>query len=706
MLAKNMLRETALAERPIEVELERRTNGPSIVVIRDRFEGMSSDTMRTKLLRYGARSSGFTAEGSTRGINSRGAKDVAELGPLTISSVCDGRVSMCRIIRGQMQGPVERPATPSLRAEIGIPDGNGTVASLELMPGQITIPLHDNLAADLNRHIEIRTLLSRKPRVRIQLRERFRPGKFGRVAEIVGFSPEGELRKDIEESVPGYEGYGKARLRLYVSKTDMTLPRTTLSRLWESEAGILVEDGHTAHDIGFLGLSVAGDPAAKRVFGILSLPQVPRLLQEYDDFEDRQRTDPAVTPPATNPAQVTDPDRLGLNLEHPFIRGALDFARPHLQDLLAEVGKEITPVAEERLSAELREALRRLGEELARQLSESSVDIGIVPWGLSVIPSHRRLELGQTKALAVYYRTNPGGSTATVPATAVSSSPAVKVLSGAVVLEAMRESPGTFRGYVRVTGVQLTDPVGITITAQGQTRDAYVSVREPTKPSPRVLESDIEFEQPRYVIAPKKNRVVRLLSTPELVGSAVVFSLDPDETSVELGAASTELSLDSETGFGVAQVRITASDECSVSLVAQVKQTEALADIEVRESSPAPRIEFKLADVTDFNGRRFKWNKEASRFDIAADHRSLSRVLGPKDQSWPGQTSPQARATIAEIIADAVASRRLEAALESGDLAYDDNGCVDPVDYTNYRVRFLEAALRACHDILVQPYAP
>src|SRR5690606_12713559 len=107
-----------------------------------------------------------------------------------------------------------------------------------------------------------------------------------------------------------------------------------------------------------------------------------------------------------NPYQVTDPDRLGLNREHPFVTAVEERARPIIEDALREIEERLAPSAQERVSRELREALDRLGETLADRLDVPGSDEGHTPdrarWGLSAVPAGLRLELDQTKHVTVY----------------------------------------------------------------------------------------------------------------------------------------------------------------------------------------------------------------------------------------------------------------------------------------------------------------
>ena len=82
----------------IEIEVERNRNRPHLVKVRDFADGMTSEVMLKKLARMGERVSGLEDGVPVRGTNSRGAKDVAALGPITFDSIAeDGRYHKCEI---------------------------------------------------------------------------------------------------------------------------------------------------------------------------------------------------------------------------------------------------------------------------------------------------------------------------------------------------------------------------------------------------------------------------------------------------------------------------------------------------------------------------------------------------------------------------------------------------------------------------------
>ena len=69
---------------------------------------------------------------------------------------------------------------------------------------------------------------------------------------------------------------------------------------------------------------------------------------------------------------------------------------------------------------------------------------------------------------------------------------------------------------------------------------------------------------------------------------------------------------------------------------------------------------------------------------------------------WPGQHDPQARAILAELIAEAYVDRRLGKELPS--LGIGPENLVDPVEYESYRYKYFDECFMICHGFLTPAY--
>jgi len=714
LLAASALTLDELQRRGIDVEYVVSSAGKRLIV-RDHFEGMTESVMREKLLRYGVTASGFESDDFVRGINARGAKDVGVLGHLKFESIRDGVYAECEIYSGRVRGPTSRAGTESDRARMGIGPGNGTIATLIPDEG-VSVPSFDALVRDLDHHIEIRYRPEGQPQIPIRLRE-VRDRRTGSERDVVGFAPVGELVVDEQITLAEWTHYGAASGRIRVFRSPEPLAplgsRVTMTRLWKSEAGIMVTDGRTAHDITYFYARGSDDVAARYLFGELYLPQITGLLKEYEQIEARRDAGEEATFADLNPYQVTDPDRLGLNREHPFVLAVEERVRPIIEGLLKELQEELAPSAQERVGQELRDALDRLGEKLAEKLEVGGTDDQRgqqVRWGLSVLPSGLRLELGnerrRTKRVTVYYRIEPAVAPESVAGQVSTESSAIQVSAELISLTPAEGQPGVFRGAFDVTAQSLTDLATVVITVEDKSAVVKVSVRDPVV-GPIELDRDLQFSQRQYSSLPGRRKKIELLADPTLADRDVVVSLATD--AVALSDATVRLEYDNERGVAVGIFYAESATPASDRIIARCGDLADEAAVVFQDFAARPKIDFKFTDVPSFNGRRFRWDpQDNNRVLIAGSHPTVARVLGPKHaredgESWPGQSLPQTRAILAELIADAFVFRKLQDAAPT--LGIETGNLVDPADYDYLRYEFFEEVVLLCHEALTPEYA-
>jgi len=701
-----LISDADLEVRPVEIEYSVRPDTKRIVV-RDRFEGMTAATMMDRLLQYGTAASGFETGAPVRGINARGAKDVGSLGDVRFESIRGDTYAECLIRSGMYVPPVARAVTNADRERLGIPRGNGTVVTLSPLP-EVTIPRFDELAVNLERHIELRYHPEGLPVIPIELKEMRRGG---REHTLVGFKPEGCLLLDQEIPLPEYSRYGgPARLRLHKSDEELAIvgSRNAVTRFWRSEAGILVADGRTAHDVTFFHARGAEDAAARHLFGDLLLPQVPNLLKEFEEFEERRESDPTTPVNTLNPSQVTDPDRLGLNFDHPFVQAVADQVRPIVEQALLDLQRELTPSAQERVSAELRAALERLGEQLAERFDfagSGSQDGHEMPLGLRLVPGGFRVEVGKTKRMGVYFKTEAGLPPGNLDVALSASSEAVRLSTNAVTLVAVPEQTGLYRGSFELTGQLLSDLVLIQAAFQGATAAARVTVREPTNGVVE-LDRDLQFSQRRYTSVPGRRKRVEVFADQTLADQEI--ELGTVQEAVALSERVVRLGFDRERGVAVGVYHVDSRTPATDVLTVRLGELSDQAQMVFQDFTTRPKLEFLFDDIENFGpGRRFKWDSQRpNAVHIAAKHPTLARVLGPdlgaQGVQWPGQEDPQTRAILAELIAEAYVDRRLNQELPS--LGIGAENLVDPVEYESYRYSFFEECFMVCHSLLTPGY--
>ena len=472
----------------------------------------------------------------------------------------------------------------------------------------------------------------------------------------------------------------------------------------------MVVDGRTAHDLTFMRARRTDDSAAQYLFGTLHLPHLPRLLLEFEEREAERQEDSTVARDPLNPSQVTDPDRFGLNREHPFVRAVEDRVSPLIESVLKEIEEDITPSAQERVSVELQAALTDLGEKLAQKLdlAPGGAKRGReLPLGLAAIPGGIRLEIGERKRVGLYYRSENRIETAELHCALRSGAEAVRLAKDEVILERTARDPKICFGYVELIGASLSEHVIVEASLGETACFIRASVREPVEKTVS-LERDLQFSRKSYTSVPGRRKRLDVWADPTLVGEMVEVTAEP-EGHITLSASDAALQLDDELGVAVKSFWASADRQAQARLKVTWSGLEDEASVTFRTLESDPKIEFKFLDRDKFaGGRRFQWDlEEDNLLLIAAQHETLSRVLGPdvdaEGNKWPGQHAPQTKAILAEIIAEAYVARRLRDELPM--LGVGPENLVDPVDYENYRYRMFDEAYGLCHVALTPAFS-
>jgi hypothetical protein len=447
--------------------------------------------------------------------------------------------------------------------------------------------------------------------------------------------------------------------------------------------------------------------AATRLFGTLEVPQIANLLTEFESYESRRADDPSISPDPKNPSQVTDPDRLGLNNEHPFVVALTEVVRPIIEQTLADIEEELRPPAGDRLDQKLRSLLEKLGEELAEKLDiEGGPGQGRqIPLGLSIIPPNLRIVIERSRRAGIYYK-QPEPLTESVTCQVSTESGAVALGQEAVELEVDSET-GILRGSLSIDGVALTDVALVEVQAAGETALLKVSVREDSDDVAVELDRDLQFARSRYTSVPGRTKNIDVYGDPTLEGRTVALTVSGDR--VKLSKSTGELVFDHELGVCRCSLSAECPEEAAEQLVAVSGDLEDTAKVVFRDLKGKPRINFEFVDEMSFGGvRRFKWEVTKNQVVIAAKHPTLARLLGPDldpgtGEKWPGQHSSQARAVLAEIIAEAFVDRRMQKELPT--MGIGPENLVDPVDYEEQRYSFFDEVLVLCHKALTPPFS-
>lgn len=300
--------------------LEQRKGNPSLVIVRDKAEGMTLQEIVEKFGEVGTRSS----KSGDRGFMGRGAKDCTALGKMTIESIKGDKYYKCILTTKPQLIPLidKANASQDIRLTLGIPKGNGTVVTLEINP-EHKIPHIETIVRDLPWHYALRDILSEDKPTKVLIKNMNNPKM--KPEKIVYRQPEGELVCDEKFSVPLYQD-AVGRLRIWKAPEPFIDPADKSFR----RSGLIVKGRRAIHECSLIYPSFEKDSYALKYFGRLECDYIDKLLDEFDE-----RLKKEIPHPPENPSLLIDPNRrLGLIREHPFTKELFKIPAERLKSLI------------------------------------------------------------------------------------------------------------------------------------------------------------------------------------------------------------------------------------------------------------------------------------------------------------------------------------------------------------------------------------
>lgn len=677
----------------IEIEIERRhTPSRCVLRVRDFADGMTASTMDNKIARIGGRVSGMERGLAVRGTNSRGAKDVAALGPVTFESIAeDGMHHRSRITEFWDYNLFQstRP-TPQIRKRIGIPEGTGTLVEIEIDPNH-SVPRHETLLQKLRTLVSLRDILS-DPNREVVLVD----ASSGRRDRIEALVSRGEKKVEVEFEVPGYPG---ATASLVIKRAYSAFDRASPKF---RRGGILVKSRRAIHEATLFDAALERDPHAQWFFGRLECPAIDDLLNQFDDrFAQREAPLPA------NPVPIIDPSRKGgLTPDHPFVEKLFAEAKKRLLPFVEEERKrqegERAKVESDRTRKRL-DALERAATQFLqenREEEEPSRDpTGAVTGsrfrenGYSLSPPFAQMVKGHSQvfSLSVLSQSFPEiqeGETVRVECLTDEISADRPVCT----LEPHPNQEGVLRATWKVTAEKATSATGLRVRCGSILAEATIEVLE-TEADRYAYVKELCFERKKYTVrfveGRKTRKKLRLLAPLETAPwpTPVVVACSGREFIV---VGETILRPDKNRGVAIGEITIVATrPDAETKVIATLEERKAETVISALPPTGAA-LKIKIEDIS-LGNQRYRWRQNV--LEIAARHPSLSRYLGSKDDGFPGQEHRHFRLLIAEIVADAVCARLVSLNVEANPEEYEDADWDQYyAEYTRQMTRFLPVA--------------
>ncbi len=459
----------------------------SIIRVRDHAEGMTDLRMDKVVGTYGEATSGLKEDKHVRGMWGRGLKDsIFGLGYGHVYSFKGANFYSCSLLikNGIPTFKLNPPtrANAALRQEHEIPEGNGTILEIIISRNDVKVPQFDNLRNYLQRHFELRPIMS-NPQRKIILRDIASAGNI-RQEHILSYrAPKGEKVFSEDFAIEGYPA--RAQLEIFRSSIQLS---TKGEEGDYADGGLLVISKATI--ISLTMLKFENDPYAGYFYGSIQCDYLHTLMK--------------------NDEPVLTATRDGINWSQPFARALKLAVETRLEPLILAERKHAQHDEQTKLDTRLRQkishALHELNSIALAELSErregerQHKQIELPPSGIGFIPERAYVQTGQIIHLHLLVRLTAGaniGATITV----ISNSPEIMVLTQQVTIEPHKHDSGIGQARIKVEGRQVGGEGTVTAYVGKHRAQVLVQVRskkesmisEPAKSS-NSLFTDINFD--------------------------------------------------------------------------------------------------------------------------------------------------------------------------------------------------------------------
>lgn len=658
----------------IEILKQQKEGAHSLVIVRDKAEGMNLQEMVENFGNVGTRRS----KSGDRGFMGRGAKDCTELGKMTIESIKDDKYYKCELTTKPQLIPLidKKTATSDIRKTLGIERGNGTAITLEIS-AKHKIPRIDTIIRDLPWHFALRDILSEQSANKVLIKNLNQPKM--KPEKVFYPQPEGELVCDERFIVHGYQD-ATAKLKIWKRSEPFDDPPDKSFR----RSGLIIKGGRAIHECSLLYPGFEKDQNALKFFGRLECDYIDKLMDEYDErlLNDEPH-------PPENPSLLVDPNRrTGLIREHPFTKALFQIPTERLK---AEIDKEREQTRADKtevISKETKERLNDLAKAASKFLTQQIEDLEeltvgdhvdekfFIKQGVLIFPTYLRVGIGEIRPLTFYVnRTlfDKEGQEVTV----VPDSSAITVLDSPFKLKTHPKKSDRLIGTFRVRGEAVKDSVYIETSCPGLPPvGAVVQVVE-SRVEDHIFASPLEFEHKSYHVKEGSTKTLKLFAKcPEVVNQETeIHVISSDSASVPVIGRCHVVPVPG-TNYAVGDVTIRGRRliKEAVTITASINGDKAIAKVKVtQKEEKGVKISIELRDE-DFGNFRALWAEREGKPNlllISARHESIKRYLKRNSETgeWEGDKTLHFRILLAEIVTESVCRKSL--ILEATDRAWE-----------------------------------
>jgi hypothetical protein len=467
----------------IFIDVHRRHKNSTIRVW-DHAEGMNDSRMDKVVGTYGEATSGIKEDKNVRGMWGRGLKDsIFGLGHGYVRSFKGGNFYSCSLLikNGVPTFTLDEPARAlvPVRQEYGILEGNGTIVEIIVSRDDVKVPQFDNLRNYLQRHFELRPIMS-NPKRRIILRELAADGRIKQEHTLGYRSPKGD--KVLSERIKIPEHPAWVKLELF---------RSSIQLSTRGEEGDYADGGLLVISRGMVlsltMLKYENDPVAAYFYGSMQCDYLHDLLK---------KDEPVLT--AT---------RDGINWSHPFAKALKQAVEARLEPLIEKERKHALREEQTKLDKQLRQKIDRALHELNHiafsELSnrrDGAAQILLPDSGMAFVPERAYVQTGRVLTLTLRADIKKKARPNDVVNVA-SNSAEIVVLTPTVALKPHKDDPSVGEAQVKVEGRQVGEEGIITALLGKLHAQAMVQVHskkealvEPPTRGKNALFNDIRFD--------------------------------------------------------------------------------------------------------------------------------------------------------------------------------------------------------------------
>ena len=368
-----------------------------------------------------------------------------------------------------------------LREKYEIPEGNGTIIEIIVSRDDVKVPQFDNIRNYLQRHFELRPIMS-NPKRKIILRDIPSAEKIRHEHVLSYKPPRGEKVLNEKIKVEGYPA--SARLEVFRSNIQLS---TRSEEGDYADGGLLVISKGTV--ISLTMLKFENDPYAGYFYGSIQCDHLHDLMK--------------------NDEPVLTATRDGINWTHPFAKALKLAVESKLEPLIEAERKHAIHDEQTHLDKQLQQKINRALHELnviaLTELSDKRDDdlhkqIDLPPSGIGFFPERAYVQTGQIVTLNLLVELMEKarvGATVTV----ISNNPEIIVLTQQVVIQPHKSDLRIGQARVRVEGRQVGGEGTVTAYLGKYRAEALVQVRSkketmtvtPSRSS-NALFTDIHFD--------------------------------------------------------------------------------------------------------------------------------------------------------------------------------------------------------------------